>query len=79
MTEREDYRAAHSAESKWLQRTARSISIFLSKARFENRFDGLIEEAGDTEGEREAGVIFAGFNCVHGLARHVETSSKFRL
>ena len=37
-------------------------------SRFENRFDGLVEEAGDTEGKREARVVLAGFNCVHGLS-----------
>ena len=57
-------------------RASRKQPSVLSRARFENRFDGLVEEAGDTEGEREAGVIFTSFNCVHGLARHVETSSK---
>ena len=47
-----------------------------SLSRFENRFDGLVEEAGDTEGKREARVVLAGFNCVNGLARHVETTQQ---
>jgi hypothetical protein len=32
--------------------------------------DRLAEHAGDPEGERQARVVLAGFECVDGLARH---------
>jgi|SRR6516162_6948696 len=47
--------------------------------RLENPFDGLVEEAGNIKGEREARIILAGFNGVNCLARHMETRRQVRL
>ncbi len=45
----------------------------------EDRFDGLIEELRDAKGERQAGIVFASFDGVHGLARNCEPVGQFRL
>src|SRR5580698_10303580 len=45
----------------------------------EDRLDGLAEQAGDLEGERQAGVVFAGLDGVDALARDVEPPGEFGL
>jgi hypothetical protein len=49
------------------------------RSSFENRLDGLAEEPGDAKGERQTRIVFASFDGVHGLARHSEPRSEFRL
>jgi hypothetical protein len=44
-------------------------------SRFENRLDGLAEEPGNAESKRQAGIVFASFNGIHGLERKVLKSS----
>jgi hypothetical protein len=44
-----------------------------------DRLDGLIEELRQAKGERQAGIVFASLNGVHGLARNSEPVGQFRL
>jgi len=44
-----------------------------------DRFDGLLEEFGDAKGERQAGIVFAGFNGVYSLAGNSEPMGQIRL
>ena len=39
----------------------------------EDRFDGLAEQSGNREGQRKTGIVFAGLDRVHRLARDVES------
>jgi hypothetical protein len=48
-------------------------------SRFENRLDGLAEELANAEGERQTGIVFAGFDGVHSLARNFEPVGQFPL
>jgi hypothetical protein len=45
----------------------------------EHRLDRLAEELGDAKGERQARIVFASFDGVHGLARHSESVRQFTL
>ena len=54
-------------------------SVARIRAGFKDRFNRLPEEARDAEGERKAGIILPGFNCVHGPARYGEPRTKIRL
>lgn len=56
----------------------RSVPRF-SIIEFENRLDGMAKEPSNAEGERQAGVVFAGLNGVYGLTRHFELPGEVRL
>lgn len=43
-----------------------------SGAVIENLFDTLLEQLGDQESQRQAGVVLAGFDRIDRLARHVQ-------
>lgn len=45
----------------------------------ENRFDGPIEQLSDAKGERQTGVVFAGFDGVYRLTRDFQPHGYFRL
>jgi len=50
-----------------------------ARFRFKDRFNRLWEKPRDTEGERQAGVVFSCLDCVHRLPRHMEARRQVRL
>src|SRR3954447_16302685 len=56
-----------------------SPAIVASQAVVENLLDPAVEQPGKPEGERKRGIVFAGFDRVHRLARHAEPAAKLRL
>lgn len=61
-----------------LSDTIRS-SLEVSGFVMEYLLDRHIEQTGNAESERERRIVFSGFDCIHGLARHVEVHRQFGL
>lgn len=59
--------------------SAIGLGRWLPVVGLKDRFDGLIEELRDAKGERQAGIVFASFDGVNGLARHSESLGQFPL
>jgi len=57
--------------------TVRAISTFGVGS--EDVLDPSLEQARDTERQRQAGVVLAGLDRVHGLARDAEPRAQFAL
>lgn len=65
--------------SRNLTHTEKRSSAGFIRTGFKDHFNRLLEDPGDTEGEREAGVVLPGFNSVDRLARYMKPLSKFCL